>query len=240
MGNIPAFSTSSAAPDVPGPTALAKLSTPELVDELVASGHDANTLAELQRRLGRHAFAELTSAMRTGKVWRRWRAAGFDTKHNDALHRHPTAEDIAQEAIMEPLRDLVPLILLPGRWDPAKGTLEAYFSSWCLRRAINVYRRYERAQRGEVIVEPDSMNERAVYMPGDSGRDPADIVCERDVARRALAALSDDQRAALGSAAAGLSNTEISQQLGIPIDAVRARISRGRRNLRSNFGPGER
>ena len=240
MGSVSAISATSARSTASGPTALAEVSTPHLVDEVVVCGYDPSALAELQRRLGRHAFNEVTSAIRTGRILRRWRAAGFDTKVNGALHRRPTAEDIAQEAIMEPLRDLVPFILVPGRWEPARGTLEAYFTSWCLHRAINVYRRYERAQHGEILAEPDTMTETAIYMPAHAGRDPADIVCERDVARRALNALTDDQRAALEPAAAGLSNTEISEQLGIPIEAVRARISRARRNLRSSFGPEER
>lgn len=240
MGPNSGSSATSPLSSAPGPTALSELSTPDLVQTVLNASYAPTPLAELQGRLGRHAFGEVTSAIRSGGILRRWRAGGFDTKPAVALHRRPAAEEIAQEAVMEALRDLAPEILVPGRWKPAKGSLEAFFTAWSLRQAINVYRRYERALHGEVVAEPATMTESAIYMPGDSGRDPAEIVCERDVARRALDRLTQHQRAAVGRTALGWSDTEISEELGIPEEAVRARISRGRRRLVERFGPEER
>ena len=226
MGPLSVSSATSVAPTSAGPTALSELPTPELVDArearevrglvdaVVRAGYAPTPLAELQLRLGRHALPKVTSSIRSGGILGHWRAAGFGTKVDAALHRHHSTEDIAQEAVMEALSDLVAKILVPGLWDPARGSLEAYFTARCVNSVI--------------------------YLTGNASQDPAEIICQRDVARRAFEELSKRELAALELSVDGWSNVEIADQLGISIESVRARLSRGRRRLAARFAEEDR
>jgi len=240
VGPLSVSSATSVAPTSAGPTALSELPTPELVDAVVRAGYAPTPLAELQLRLGRHALPKVTSSIRSGGILGHWRAAGFGTKVDAALHRHHSTEDIAQEAVMEALSDLVAKILVPGLWDPARGSLEAYFTARCVRAALNVYRRYRRARHDELVMEPEKMNNSVIYLTGNASQDPAEIICQRDVARRAFEELSKRELAALELSVDGWSNVEIADQLGISIESVRARLSRGRRRLAARFAEEDR
>lgn len=76
---------------------------------------------------------------------------------------------------------------------------------------------------------------------GDLPRDDVRVLADRDVVRRALEAIPEDQRRALEMHhVEGWSFAEIAARLGIRVNAAKTRAFRGMRKLRDQIGQGSR
>jgi RNA polymerase sigma-70 factor (ECF subfamily) len=118
-----------------------------------------------------------------------------------------------------------------GRFDPERGTLASWLVTLARSRGIDRLRaRVSRERRIEGL---------AIDMASDPGLerpDPLDEAMEserRDRVRAALAALSPEQRQAIEVAYyEGLSQSEISVRLGVPLGTIKSRIRQGMLRLR--------
>lgn len=146
----------------------------------------------------------------------------FFTQHRDRLfgamclvtHDRSEAEDIAQEAFVRVLE----------RWERVSALDDP--EGYLYRTAMNAFRkRYRRASlaaRRTLRVAPQE--------------DPIDVVDSHDTAVRALATLSERQRAAIVlTDLLGFSSEEAAQMLGIGPSTVRADASIARAALRQTF-----
>jgi hypothetical protein len=204
---------------------------PDLLDEVVAASYDGKPWDELLRRLAAPTISNLSRAIESGQIYRRWAAIGIGVPRNPALQRHPFPDVIAAEAVEDAVADLKSTLLPRRAWDPAgPRSLEDSFAGWCLKPAANAYRRANTEKRLEVPVDP--IGHEATVLLGRWGQnpDPADVVCQREQIR-ALGSLSETYRVAVALKAAGWSQAEIVGGLGISPAALRARLSRGRRIL---------
>jgi|SRR5262245_5696717 len=127
------------------------------------------------------------------------------------------AEDVVQEVFLQAWRQA-------DRFDPSRGSPEAWLCTIARTRAIDRLRR--RAARRE---EP----EEAAPPPSDAPRNE-----EALAVRKAVAELSEDQRRALELAYyEGLTQTEIAARLGEPLGTIKTRIRTAMIRLREALGP---
>ena len=142
------------------------------------------------------------------------------------LSNRGTAEEVTQEVFVK-------VISRAHQYD---GRAEV--SSWLFAIAANACRDRKRRDRRATIVpleavpEPAHKGEGVESAIGDRER--------RDAVRRALSALSEEQREALVLARYhGLPYSEIAQVLGISVGAVKTRIFRAVEALKVRFSEGE-
>ena len=127
------------------------------------------------------------------------------------------AEDVAQEAFVRMWRHA-------GAFDAGRGSVEAWLLTIVRNAAVDMLR-----MRRHVTVHPD---EAARLTPALVPSQDADDD-ERDVLRRALAALPEDQRRAVVlSSYAGWTASEIAEREAIPLGTVKSRVRLGLAKLR--------
>lgn len=179
-----------------------------------AAPSDADLILAVLERDDRRAFAQLVerhqSVVRT--VLRRL------TKGDAAL-----ADDLAQETFVLAWRNL--------------GTFrfEARFSTWIYRIAFNAWQSEARKKR-EVPMEIDD----DAPPPGSDAFDEMPDVASRVDLERALATLSDGERAAIAACYyADLSHEEAAAALGIPVGTVKTHVLRAKVKLRARLASKE-
>jgi len=128
------------------------------------------------------------------------------------------ADDLAQETFVLAWRNI------------RHFRFEARFSTWIYRIAIHVWRSEARRKR-EVLLDLDEGE-----LPAEtSGYEAPDIVARVDL-ERAMATLSDGERAAISACYyADLSHEEAAVALGIPVGTVKTHILRGKARLRARL-----
>jgi RNA polymerase sigma factor (sigma-70 family) len=130
------------------------------------------------------------------------------------------AEDVLQRVFYEVWRNR-------DRYDPTRS-LEAWVLGIARKRAIDLLRR-----RHANVVPIDELREIA----GDDGRELAERYARASEVRAALERLPREQREVLTLAYFGdLTQTEISDRLGVPLGTVKARTFRGLRRLADHLG----
>jgi RNA polymerase sigma factor (sigma-70 family) len=130
------------------------------------------------------------------------------------------AEDVLQRVFYEVWRNR-------DRYDPTRS-LEAWVLGIARKRAIDLLRR-----RHANVVPIDELREIA----GDDGRELAERYARASEVRAALERLPREQREVLTLAYFGdLTQTEISDRLGVPLGTVKARTFRGLRRLANHLG----
>ena len=130
------------------------------------------------------------------------------------------AEDVLQRVFYEVWRNR-------DRYDPTRS-LEAWVLGIARKRAIDLLRR-----RHANVVPIDELRDIA----GDDGRELAERYARASEVRAALERLPREQREVLTLAYFGdLTQTEISDRLGVPLGTVKARTFRGLRRLADILG----
>jgi RNA polymerase sigma-70 factor (ECF subfamily) len=133
------------------------------------------------------------------------------------LRDRTEAEDVVQEVFVQIWRQA-------ARFDPARGSPEAWICTMARTRALDRLRR--RTSRRE---EPSEAATGASEPPRTE---------EALAVRKALDTLSPDQRKALELAYyEGLTQTEIAARLGEPLGTIKTRIRTGMIRLRDVLGP---
>jgi RNA polymerase sigma factor (sigma-70 family) len=171
---------------------------------------DADLILAVLERDDRRAFAELVrrhqSKVRT--VLRRL------TRGDLAL-----ADDLAQETFVLAWRNL------------RAFRFEARFSTWIYRIAFNAWQS-EARKRHEVLLELDD----DALPPGSQAFDEMPDIASRVDLERALATLSDGERAAIGACYyADLSHEEAAVALGMPLGTVKTHVLRAKAKLRARL-----
>jgi RNA polymerase sigma-70 factor (ECF subfamily) len=120
-------------------------------------------------------------------------------------------------------------------YQEGQGRVATWLTSLARNRAIDVYRGLKARPEGNLA---GFAAEDAVYVPSDQNVEAAVEGREgREIMRRALATLPDEQRTALAYAFfMGYSHGEIAQALGQPLGTVKTRIRLAMRKLRDVLG----
>jgi RNA polymerase sigma-70 factor (ECF subfamily) len=172
----------------------------------------ANTQALLQRLTGGDAaalgeFYDLYAGLVNGLALR-------------ILRNSAEAEDVVQEVFVQVWRQA-------ARYDPSRGSAEAWLCTIARSRALDRLRRQasRREESGETV-------------PASASRPERPRTEEALAVRKALESLTPDQRAALELAYyEGLTQTEIADRLGQPLGTVKTRMRTAMIRLRDVLGP---
>ncbi len=138
------------------------------------------------------------------------------------------AEEIVQEAFLAVWRN-------PSGYDQQRGSVRAWLMGMVHHRAVDAVRREESQRRrveesivSDPVLSPD---------PADDVAEDIDLPKERKAVRNALDALPDEQRQVIELMYfGGLSQSKISEQLGLPLGTVKSRTLLGMRRLRGAIG----
>ena len=138
------------------------------------------------------------------------------------------AEEIVQEAFLAVWRN-------PSGYDQQRGSVRAWLMGMVHHRAVDAVRREESQRRrveesmvSDPVVSPD---------PADDVADQIDLPEERKAVREALDALPNEQRQVIELMYfGGLSQSAISDRLGLPLGTVKSRTLLGMRRLRGAIG----
>ena len=138
------------------------------------------------------------------------------------------AEEIVQEAFLAVWRN-------PGGYDPQRGSVRAWLMGMVHHRAVDAVRREEAQRRraeGSIVSDPVVSPD-----PADDVADQLDLPGERRAVRAALDALPGEQRQVIELMYfGGLSQSAISEHLGVPLGTVKSRTLLGMRRLRGAIG----
>ncbi|MGH2635895.1 MAG: sigma-70 family RNA polymerase sigma factor [Actinomycetota bacterium] len=135
------------------------------------------------------------------------------------------AEEIVQEAFLAVWRN-------PGGYDEGRGSVKAWLMGMVHHRAVDAVRREESqrrraedAQASDVVVIED---------PADSVVEELGMPEERKAVRAALDQLPQEQRQVIELMYfGGMSQSRISERLGLPLGTVKSRTLLGMRRLRT-------
>ena len=173
---------------------------------------DAELIARVVVRDDRHAFSELV---------RRHQSAVRTTLRRLTAGNHALADDLAQETFVLAWRNL------------KNFRFEARFSTWIYRIAFNAWQSEARKRR-EVSLDLDDD-----VLADDEGSnfEMPDVAARIDL-ERAMEALSDGERAAIGACYyADLSHEEAAAALGMPLGTVKTHVLRAKAKLRARLAP---
>ena len=131
------------------------------------------------------------------------------------------AEDVVQESFLSIWRRR-------DSFDIRRGSVKTWLAAIVHHRALDKLRGRSGRSRQDVPLEGASLGET-----GDESFDAVAEGLERDQVRQALATLSEDQRRTIELAYyGGLSQSEISERLGIPLGTVKGRTRQALHRLR--------
>jgi RNA polymerase sigma-70 factor (ECF subfamily) len=143
------------------------------------------------------------------------------------LNDSAAAEDVVQDAFLSVWRRA-------QSFDRSRGTLRAWLAAIVHHRALDRLRGRSGHSRRDLPLETAA----ADAATADSFEAVAEGL-QREEVRRALATLSADQRQTIELAYyGGLSQSEISAQLGIPLGTVKGRTRQALRHLRATLMAG--
>ena len=180
-----------------------------------AASSDADLILAVLQRDDRDAFAELVRRHQS-KV----RAALRRLTKGDAA----LADDLAQETFILAWRNLKAF------------RFEARFSTWIYRIAFNAWQS-EARKRHEVRLDLDADE----LPPGSDAFDEMPDVASRIDLERAMATLSDGERAAIAACYyADLSHEEAAAALGMPLGTVKTHVMRAKLKLRARLAAKEK
>ena len=176
---------------------------------------DAQLIARCIIGDDRHAFAELV---------KRHQSAVRACLRKLTAGNHALADDLAQDTFVLAWRNL------------KSFRQEARFSTWLYRIATNCWLGHTRKRREELLGDRDDEvadESDAAAAPDDYGTDLASTTTMKLDLERAMAQLSDAERAAIVQCYHNdLSHEEAAYVLGCPIGTVKTHVLRGKQKLK--------
>ncbi len=178
---------------------------------------------ELMRAIGRQdrqAFETL---------YDRYNRLVFSTAYR-VLQDAQGAEDIAQEVFVRLWKN-------PDRYDEQRGRFLGWLLSVTRNRSIDEVRSRKRRPLSESQVgnpeDTGSLADETPSEPARSAMELAEMTDQREMVRRALAELPEEQRVAIELAYyKGLTQVEIADELDAPLGTVKTRVRLGMQKLR--------
>jgi RNA polymerase sigma-70 factor (ECF subfamily) len=180
---------------------------------------DAQLVARVVVQDDRHAFSELV---------RRHQSAVRATLRRLTMGNHALADDLAQETFMLAYRNL------------KSFRQEARFGTWLYRIATNAFLADARRRKEELLGDRDAEvaddGDDADASPGEGTADHARGTALRIDMERALAVLTDAERAAIVQCYHNdLTHEEAAYVLNCPVGTVKTHILRAKQKLKSQL-----
>lgn len=200
----------------------------DLVDELRREHFTGPMWERAAEELVRYGVAVLTAWMLKGKIYHKCAAKGraIPRAPEGALD-YDEAFSIAGEVAAVALHHFRSDVLLPGRWDPARGaSLTTYFTGQCILRFPNVWRAWVPRDPAPLRDE-DALSQMA---RPDSVED--DVIRSLMAAEALQQVRSPQARKAFVMLSLGMNVPQIAERLGVSTHAVESAIAYARRTIR--------
>lgn len=226
--------------------ALGRAAAEDLIAITRADGFETAAYQMLSQHLWGYAMPVIKDWLRTGKMPRQLndRSIVQPISAADRVALHTSMEsrdDLAIDIVAAGEKHLKTVTIPKDRWKPDEGaSIETFFITGCLFQFPKVYRNWskERTDRLSVLVGllPDT------FAPRHSSVDTAETATNREMANAILREADADTRAILALLAAGMTQAEVGQQVGLSERAVEGRVYRFKATVRDLFGekPGRR
>jgi DNA-directed RNA polymerase specialized sigma24 family protein len=179
--------------------------------------------------LTRYGLSVTTAWIRQGAIFGKCRekgVRGLTEPPIGAFTQPDVAEQLAGETVAQALRGFHDTVLVPGRWDPARGaSLKTFFIGQCLIRFVTVYRFWLRT---EVYPQERFVDDLTVFDRPASGRpgaDPADLAIIQQEIDTVLADAPARTKTLLVLLAAGYTQTDVANMLNLSENAVQKAVS---------------
>lgn len=213
----------------------------ELANALKEADYEGRDYDLFANEIAKYGWAVIRGWIYKGQIGAEVKKKGFG-----ALEPEPRrgamvedAESLSDETIVRSLRAFRETVLVPGRWDPARGaSLRTFFVGQCLRQFSNVYRTWRRGEL-RTYVEPHDFDanhqldefEDGPLVPTALGADETAQV--RDELRRVLGKVTDE-RARMAfylSIHHGFTHAQIGEKLTMTGKAVESALARARKQI---------
>lgn len=120
----------------------------QLRDRLMFSGYAGRDWETFRGALAAYGVQVLVAWCITGKIFVECQRINFTIRRRRSTITLDDAMELAGETVAEALVFFREEVLIPGKWDPAKGaSLKTFFVGACKLRFPGVYRRWEREYR---------------------------------------------------------------------------------------------
>jgi DNA-directed RNA polymerase specialized sigma24 family protein len=203
----------------------------DLVESLRGVSFTGPAYEEFEIELARYGLGIATAWIRQGAIFGKCREkgiGGLPEPPPGALTQPDAAEQLAYETVARALRGFRDTVLIPGRWDPARGaSLKTYFIGQCLIRFPNVYRFWLRTEVYPALDER-LVDELAVFDRPTSGgptADPAALAVIRQEVDIVLADAPEATKTMLVLLAAGYTQADVATTLNLSENAVQKATS---------------
>lgn len=141
------------------------------------------------------------------------------------LRDRAQAEEVTQEVFLQVWRTA-------GSFDPSRGSALGWLLTLAHRRAVDRVRSVVAQSKRDIAYESQSAT-----TPFDSTAETAEGRMEATEVHAALGALTTTQRSAVELAFFdGLTHSEVSERLGVPLGTAKTRIRDGLRRMRNELG----
>jgi DNA-directed RNA polymerase specialized sigma24 family protein len=191
----------------------------ELLLRLQLSDYADRIWNPIGEEFARYGLAVLSAWLANRTIFGRVKArTGYTltSPPEDWLASKHAIDDLASMTVVFALRYFKHRVLIPNRWDPARGaSLRTYFVGQCLFQFANVYKSWLREEQERRATEAIVADDDLLYLAGGMG-DVEHLVVTHDDAVAALAEVSTDRaRQAFVMKAAGYSHAEIADAVGL-------------------------
>jgi DNA-directed RNA polymerase specialized sigma24 family protein len=119
-----------------------------IIAELRASGFAGVHYNYFATEMAKYGIAVMAAWIRTHQIFEKMRQrgrGGITEPQGDELRDQETATELAMETVAAALANFRTHVLIPGKWDPAKGaSIRTYFIGQCLIQFSNIYRSWYR------------------------------------------------------------------------------------------------
>ncbi len=198
----------------------------ELLDRLMWESYAGAAYERFADRLVRYGYAVIHAWCLEGLIFSRCAEKGWTLPR--ARITPDDAVELASETVTIALVKFRETVLIPRKWDPAKGaSLNTFFVGQCLLRFLNVYRRWHHETRPFHLAEDPDTDPSFERADRDLSLDPEHRGLLRVEARDALAAIDDElDRAIAVFKAEGRTNEEIVELCQVSLSVVKTRYHR--------------
>lgn len=216
----------------------------ELAVALRANGYRGRDYELFANEIAKYGWAVIRGWIYRGQIRGEVKRKGFGALEPDPRPGAmiEDAESLADETVVLALSAFRDKVLVPGKWDPAKGaSLRTFFVGQCLLQFSNVYKRWRREElRSYAEPQAPPSTDWADEFEADPSTtvapDASEMAHVKDELRRAFGSIKDERvRSAFYlSVTHGFTHAEIGEKLGMTAKAVESAIARARQQVREN------
>ncbi|GAB3608337.1 Fis family transcriptional regulator [Humibacter ginsengiterrae] len=208
-----------------------------IVGELRKGGFVGKDYDYFANELAKYGIAVINAWCYRGTIFAKVGAKGFGglpQLPDDTLRQPDNAVELAQLCVADALASFRTSVLLPNKWDPAKGaSIRTYFIGHCLLRFANVYRRWHSETIETGWINPGVLNEKMVSATAEDSYRAAD---DRIEVERLLQAIpSDRTREYLAWYGAGHTYAEIAAAFNVTPKTVEMAVRHAREGIQATM-----